>query len=174
MNARDAWQNILDPGERIVWQGHPDTAVAIKPRNYLLLGFALFFTSFAVIWMILAAQAGGFFWTFGLIHFAVGSGLIWASLFWGSYRRKRTWYTLSDRRAFIATELPIRGRSLRSFPITDTTMLEFEDGNPASIFFAQETRLSRHRNYTVPIGFERIADGPAVYKLMRDVQTGAA
>ena len=174
MTAQDRWQDILDPGERIVRQGRPDTAVALSPRNYMLLGFAIVFTSFALFWMVLAAQAGGFFWTFGLIHFSVGAALIWSSLFWGAYRRKRTWYTLSDRRAFIATELPIRGRTLKSYPISADTVLELKSGDPASVFFAARTRRTNNGSYQVPVGFERIADGPAVYKLMRDVQTGAA
>jgi hypothetical protein len=173
MSVPTGWEGILDPGERIIWQGRPDGAVTLKPRNILLLMFGLFFAGFALFWMVMAAQAGGFFWVFGLLHFSVGMGLVFAALYWGAYLRRRTWYTLTNRRALIARDLPVLGKKLKSWPITEGATLALIPGPPDTVVFAQKTRRGKNSTYQVPVSFERIEDGRKVYRLMRDIQTGA-
>ncbi len=165
------WEDILDEGEKILWQGRPDTRIHVKPSNIFVVLFGLGFAGFALFWMVMAAAAGGGFWVFGLLHFAVGLALALAPIFWGPYKRRRTWYTLTNRRAFIATDLPLRGKQLKSYPITEETVLDYAPGPPATIHFETEThRTSKGRNVQVPIGFERIDNGDKVYRLMRDIQ----
>ena len=121
----------------------------------------------------MASSAGGGFWMFGLIHFSVGISVIVGAVYKSAYTRRRTWYTLTDRRAFIATELPIKGRTLKSYPIAPETVLIYAQGPLATIHFAEEERRgNKGRRYTVKIGFERIFEGDKVYRLMRDIQTG--
>lgn len=168
------WQGILDDDEDIIWQGRPDGKIVFRAGNILTLLFGMAFAGFALVWMIIAASAGGFFWAFGLIHFAVGIGVGFGSLFFSAWRRRNTWYTLTSKRAFIASHLPIQGKRLKSFPITPDTSLEYAEGNPASIYFAEETRRGKNSTYQVKIGFERIPDAAAVYKQFRAVQEAAA
>ena len=171
--AFPGWEGILDPGERIVWQGRPDQQFNIAAREIPSAIFALFFAGFAVFWMTKAAESGGPFWMFGLIHFSVGLGIFWKSLFGATQRRRKTWYTLTDRRAFIATRSARRGKELKSYPITSDTGLTYLDGPPATIHFARERRKGdKGRSYSVPIGFERIADGQKVLALLRQAQRG--
>jgi len=171
------WAPFLDPGERILWQGRPDTAVSLGSSNIFLGLFGMAFAGFALVWMVLAASAGGGFWAFGLIHFSVGVFIILSALFGGPFKRARTWYALSTNRAFIATNLPIVGRKLKSYPITAESVLETNGDNPATIHFATETRRRTGKNsrgtYQAPVGFERIYDGDEVYALLRKVQRGA-
>lgn len=167
------WDGILDADETILWQGRPDGAVTLRPGNIVLVIFGLFFAGFALLWMIMAYQAGGGFWMFGLIHFSVGAGIVGGALFWGAFRRRRTWYTLTDHRAFIASDLPLLGRRLKSWPIDADTALELDDTPPGSVNFAEERRRGKNGFYLETIGFERIADAKQVYRLMRDIQTGA-
>lgn len=164
------WEGLLDPGEEILWQGRPDGAVVFRPRNLMTFFFGLFFAGFALFWMIMASQAGGFFWMFGLIHFAVGAGISLGGIFGPAYKRRRTWYTLSSKRAFIATDLPLLGKKLKSYPITRDTVLEFSDEALASVHFAQKRKRTKNGSYLVPIGFDRISDGREVYRMMRDIQ----
>ena len=107
--------------------------------------FGLAFAGFALFWMIMAAQAGGLFWAFGLIHFSVGLGIAFAPPFWNAWRRRHTWYTLTNRRAFIATDMPVRGRRLQSYPISRDTVLAYDAQDPATIHFAHEYRRGRER-----------------------------
>jgi hypothetical protein len=164
------WEGILDTGEQIIWQGRPDDRFRWRPRDYLSLVFGIFFAGFALFWMSMAAQAGGFFWMFGLLHFSVGVGIAIGPPFWNLYKRRRSWYTLTERRAIIASDLPILGKKLKSYPITDDTVLEYDSGDPATIYFARETRRGKNGTYNVNIGFERIADGREVYAKLRAIQ----
>lgn len=164
------WDGILDPGEEIVWQGRPDARVAIRAGNIAGFVFGLAFAGFALFWMVMASQAGGFFWAFGLIHFSVGLGLAFGAVFWGAWVRRHTWYTLTDRRAFIATDLPMRGRTLKSYPIAAETPLDFAPGPPDSVFFGAEFRTTKNGTSRRQIGFERISDGAEVYRLLRNMQ----
>lgn len=173
MTIKSGWESILDPGENIIWQGRPDGAITLRPRNIMLLIFGLFFAGFALFWMIMVAQAGGGFWMFGLLHFAVGAGIVFAALFWGAYRRRRSWYTLTNTRAIIATDLPLIGKRLKSWPITAESVLDLQQGPPDTVNFAETIKRGKNGSYRVSIGFERIEDGREVYRLMRDVQANA-
>ncbi|MEZ5723415.1 MAG: aspartate carbamoyltransferase catalytic subunit [Paracoccaceae bacterium] len=165
------WRGILDPDETIVWQGRPDGGLDIGPAEIFPAAFALFFAGFAVFWMVMASANGGAFWMFGLIHFSVGVGIFVNSLFGPTWRRRFTWYTLTDRRAFIATDLPLRGKALSSYPITPDSPLSAHGDRFKTIHFARERRVGdKGRSYTVNIGFERIADGDRVMALLREAQ----
>lgn len=172
--SNTGWESILDDGEKILWQGRPDGAIHFKVSNIMTFLFGLAFAGFAVFWMAMAASAGGGFWMFGLIHFAVGISISFGSIFWGAYKRRHTWYSLTDRRAFIAVDLPIRGRNLKSYPINQGTALEYQQGPLSTIHFSEETRRgSKGRRYNVKIGFEHIGEGDKVYRLMRDASRAA-
>jgi hypothetical protein len=172
LNAPAGWEGILDPGEQILWQGRPDGQVAFKIGHLFTFIFGLFFAGFALFWMVMASQAGGFFWMFGLIHFTVGVAIGIAPPFYSAWKRRHTWYSLTDKRGFIATDTPFMGRKLASYPITADTTLGYISDTPATIHFAQETRRSKNGTYQVDIGFERIDNGDKVYRLMRDIQRG--
>jgi len=170
MNAPAGWADILDEGEAILWQGRPDGAVKFRFSHILSGLFGLAFAGFALFWMVMASQAGGLFWMFGLIHFFVGLSIGIGPPFWSAWRRRHTWYTLSDQRAFIATDIPLRGRKLASYPLGVDTVLNFQAGDLDTIQFAHEMRRTKNGSRRHDIGFERIEGGQEVYRLMRKVQ----
>lgn len=170
MTAPVGWAGILDDDENILWQGRPDGAVVWKIAHLFTGVFGLAFAGFALFWMVMASQAGGLLWMFGLIHFSVGLSIGIAPPFASAWARRHTWYTLTNRRAFIASDLPLRGRKLKSYPITDDTVLDYQAGDPATIHFAHEMRRSKNGSRRRDIGFERIEDGAEVYALLRTVQ----
>jgi len=170
MTIPSGWEGIFEQDEKIVWQGVPDGHVYFSARHIPMMVFGGFFAGFALFWMIGAAATGGSFWMFGLLHFTVGILLALAPIFWGPYRRRNTWYTLTNKHAFIATDLPIRGRKLKSYPITRDMSLELEKGDLPTVYFASEMRRNKNGSYEHKIGFERIKDGLKVYGLLRDLQ----
>ncbi|WP_136636971.1 aspartate carbamoyltransferase catalytic subunit [Pseudooceanicola onchidii] len=166
----EGWDGVLAPGEEILWQGRPDAAFVIGVAQIGGALFGLFFAGFAAVWMMMASMAGGYFWSFGLIHFSVGISLAFGAFFWGPWRRRHTWYTLTDRRAFIATDMPLAGRRLRSWQIDGDSVLEFKADNLVTINFAKEYRQTKNGTRAVDIGFERLEDGHEVYRLMTNVR----
>lgn len=172
MSVPAGWDGILDPGEKILWQGRPDGNIVFKIGFIFTFIFGLFFAGFALFWMVMASQAGGFFWMFGLIHFFVGLSLAIGPPFYNAWSLRHTWYTLSDKRAFIATDKPFTGRKLQSYPINESTILEYTSGDLATLHFQKESRRTKNGTRMIDIGFERIAEGDKVYRLMRDIQRG--
>lgn len=173
-NAPAGWEHILEDGEIIRWQGRPDGAVVWKLAKISSLMFGGVFAGFALFWMIMAAQAGGEIWMFGLIHFFVGIGVGIGPVFWSTLRRRRSWYTLTDKRAIVATDMPTRGRVLRSHEITKDTVLKIDETDPASISISTGRRHRKNGRRKARISFERIADAEQVYDLLRDIQKEAA
>jgi hypothetical protein len=168
-----AWDAILDDNEKIIWQGRPSGKIRFQPKNMFTLLFGLAFAGFALFWMIMASLAGGFFWMFGLIHFSAGIGIIVGPIFWPAFSARRTWYTLTDHRAFIASTTLLGQKKLKSYPITPDTPITLTTNNDetGSVDFAQETRRgNKGRRYNVDIGFHNIPDATDVQRLIRDIQ----
>lgn len=166
----EGWDGILMDGEEILWQGRPDASFQFGAGQ---IGAALFgtaFAGFAAFWMLMASMAGGYFWTFGLIHFSVGIAMIFGAFFWSPWRRKHTWYTLTSRRAFIATDLPFSGRKLKSWSIDSDSRLDYQSGRKSTVTFARDFRQTKNGTSAVPIGFERIEDGAEVYRMMTEIR----
>ncbi len=172
MNQTDHWEKLLDRDEEIVWQGRPDGEFSVEDVSIVMVVFGIFFSGFAIFWMAMASQAGILFSLFGLPFVAAGVFLIANAVFGRTFRRRHSWYTLTNKRAFIATNFPVGGRRLKSYPITEENQLELVDGDFSSIYFAKETRRGKNGTYETSIGFERLADGRDVYSLMRGIQTG--
>ena len=182
MNARDPWDGILDDGESILWQGRPTPGWTPTIPRLVKIPFGLFFSGFAVFWMLNAFEMTGgvtgdsprgiwnLFWLAGLPFFFAGLGIVaWATV-WPPYLHKHTWYTLTNKRALIATHVPYSHRRLTSYPITTDSPLELEEGPFQTIIFARETRRGSRKTYTVDISFERISDGREVYRLLREIR----
>lgn len=171
------WAGILTPGERILWRGRPDGAIAwdaFRPGRAL---FGLAITGFAALWTagaLAAAPPGAFVLiplAAGLFFFGLGLRHAGLHLVWDAYRRRHSWYTLTDRRAIIATEILGRKR-LASYPITLDSPLTLAEGNPGDIWFATTWRNTKSGSRRQRIGFERVAEPRMVYDLMRQVQRG--
>ncbi|MCM2561615.1 hypothetical protein M8756_05095 [Lutimaribacter sp. EGI FJ00015] len=179
MNAPDPWLGILEPDEIILWQGRPDARIDWRALSARRATVGAVTTLVAALWIGLAGNvlapvnrpladvllAGA-----GFALLAVGLFNLFGHVLWDAYRRARTWYTLSDRRAFIATKLPFLGKQLHSYPITSDTLLTFDDCEPASIGFAFKPVPLKRNTRLRMLGFERIHDGRSVYALLRGVQ----
>ncbi|WP_116132482.1 aspartate carbamoyltransferase catalytic subunit [Tropicimonas sp. IMCC34043] len=176
----NGWQDILEPGETVLWQGRPDGRIAwsrFEPRRVL---FGTLFTGFAIFWVTTAAMAGAgdgamavILPLFGLPFVVIGFRLAGGDELWRAVLRRHSWYTLTDRRAFIATKMFGR-RGLQSWPVTPATILDLEDGPRATIWFAERRPRPGHGKGDRRVGFVGIEDGAAVLHLMRQVQRGTA
>jgi hypothetical protein len=166
------WQGLIDPDETILWQGAPDHAFHWKtdqPKGILM---GLVFMGFSIFWMSGVFLAGGYFWMFGLILFATGAFNAFGIHFYDTWQRRKTFYTLTSKRAFIATR-GLRGKSLNSYLINASNRIKFEQGVKSSIFFAQETKNTGNGFKTVDVGFRYLDDAQTVMTHMRQIQQEA-
>lgn len=164
-SSHPGWQGILDPDEQILWQGQPDKRFRVEFEGLREVLPGLLFVAFALFWMVQAAQASLLFAMFGLIFVVVGLRQIFQPVLWPAYLRTRSWYTLTDRRAIVATDVPFKGRRLTSYPIDHSTLVEYAAGDPPSILFGPERGKRSERP-----GFRYIADSDTVMGLIRGIQ----
>jgi len=180
--ADPIWDDYLEPGEFLVWHGRPNgeklTSRSSRSRAIMSLGFFifagvmvnvtwddLFKPGIAPLWFIIA----------GLV--AAGLWLLVGSHFRDRRARRGTWYTLTNKRAFIATDL--RRRRLESWPIGPDSPLRIvsaSDPRLSYIYFAKRIIPASDREGTdtvVEIGFELIEDGDKVWDLFQRVAKGA-
>lgn len=184
------WEGILADGETILWQGRPAPGIVWRDLINPLTFFGLFFFLFAVFWVGAAFAmtrntGGGFgilFPLFGLPFIAVGFYLLIGRIFWDAYSRSRTWYTLTDRGAYTATEI-FGKRALKRVGFDEMSRLDLEDSQPGSVWFSETVSTHAHRRRgsavhnqyrshsqttVTPVGFARIDDPRAVYRLIAD------
>ncbi|WP_127105531.1 hypothetical protein [Pararhodobacter zhoushanensis] len=189
-NPPPGWEDILAPDEHILWQDRPQTGIVWSDLISPVSIMGVFFTGFSIFWVTLAASmvpAGDpvfrLFPLFGLPFIAVGLYLLVGRLFWDAYVRQRTWYTLTNRKAYIATDV-LFGRSLKPFDLREMNSLALDDSAPGTVWFHSQayTRRSfrtasggrsggsRRQTTVVRTGFRRIPDARRVYRLITDAR----
>lgn len=188
------WEGILAPGERILWQGRP----LARPDWPALLRaqvlFGLVFAGFALFWIAQAWRMAdgspapgalrGLFPLFGLPFLVVGLNLALGPALRPWLAARGTWYTLTDRNAYIATRRPGR-RSLTRHPLTARMLPALEDGSPGSVWFASEPgpgggawrgagAAGRYGGAAGRIGFRSIPEARTVYRLLLEAISALA
>lgn len=164
------WQGVLEDGERILWQGSPMPGIRIESEDLGEALMGVFVMCFALFWMWNAARDSVFLALFGTPFLIVGGRKALQGNVIAAYVRSRTWYTLTSRRAIIATDMPIRGRRLTSYPLTPDSVVELVDGDPGSILFG--TRFGRRTDRRA--GFKLIPEARRVWAMIQRVRADAA
>ena len=172
------WDDILDADEYILWQGRPDPSMSLSEIGPTTGLFGLFLLFSTVLW----ASATDEKWPMVVVHLPLAALLLYFGVLQKPRQYRRTWYTLSNKRAYIATDLPFQGKRLKSYIITPNSPVALEGNAPHTVTFAFHTlpdpvprRLRAGAKNPAPaprIGFERLPDGPKVFHLLRDIQEG--
>jgi len=187
MSAGSGWDGILQDGEVILWQGQPDTALRwgdlVSPQT----AFGAVFSAFSLFWMgsafVMVSGSGApgafvLFPLFGLPFLAIGLYMVGGRVWIDALRRAGTWYTLTDRTAFVATAFLGR-KTLDSYPLAEMPHITLDDGDPGSVLFGggRPVRGSAHRiEWSAaeaagkPTGFRHIREARRVYGMMRDAR----
>lgn len=182
MTTGSGWDGILAKGERILWQGQPEKGVVWHDMISALSFVGVFFTGFSLFWILAAmamtAQAPfpfSLFWLFGLPFLGIGLFMLGGHAVFDAWLRAHTWYTLTDRTAFIATDV-LGKKTLGTYPIAEMAFLELDDGAPGSILFAHGTLTGSQRGRAgkqKKIGFRRIAEARRLFGEMRELRRAA-
>ncbi|MBY5931586.1 hypothetical protein KUV51_01135 [Tateyamaria omphalii] len=172
MSGAQEWDTLLDPDERIVWQGQPSTRVQIEFNSVFEVLFMMVWGGIPLFAVIASPQS----LLLGVPALFLGIALYFfiGQHFWAAFQRSRTFYTLTDKRAFIGHR-GLTGRKLDSFPITPDTNLQLKEGRRNAVWFsAREGKQMFSNRREKEIGFERLDDPRGVYQLLRSVQRGDA
>lgn len=167
------WDGVLQPGERILWQGRPDATFTLRGHSKVLMLVGGLFSAVALVFIAVGVTQGIVaFMVFPLVHLAVGLGLLVGAPMWRSYRWRNTWYTLTDRRAIIATDHWPKGRDLRLYPLGPDTPLAIATRPMPVVQFANVHIRTKHGTRLQPLGFERIPDAEAVFEMISAIKQG--
>lgn len=190
MTQGSGWDGILEPGETILWQGQPQPGIIWRDALSPLGLFGVVFTGFSLFWITAAAsmlaEGPGFPFTlfplFGLPFLLVGLFMMGGHVVLDAYVRATTWYTLTDRTAYVARAI-LGKRTLESYPIAAMDRLELTDGMPGDVIFGvarqahpeRVARQGRARNKLVTgtvtqTGFRKITEARKVWRMIRDRQ----
>lgn len=168
------WAAVLQPGERLLWEGAPATGARLRRRDALLVPLSLAWAGFAVFFEVKAALTGAP-WLLLMIGGAVVAGAVYfvgGRFLLDSWKRGRTRYALTDRRAIVAVGGP--GKPLRAMAIDAATGVEFRSGEEAMIILTPPPPADPEAKKPESLAFEFIADGARVLGLIRAVQGSGA
>jgi hypothetical protein len=162
-NEAGSWEGILGPGEEIVWQGAPVQDLFWQfDRRKTIAGIgaaAGAVTLLAFIYRPATDGSGNPILVF--LAWAVIAAVVYHA--WSFWDRRRTFYTLTNKRAFIAT-WHFGVQTLRAYPIASMRPLRLEDTRPGHVWFDHDTVRRKDRStgrweeHIVEVGFLNLAN----------------
>jgi hypothetical protein len=124
------------PEERIEWTGQPNPKVILHAEDWTLIPFSLLWGGFAIFWLLGASGVWDIFASshpnhpfqyFGVIwgtpFVVVGQYLIWGRFVYARWKKRRTFYALTNRRALII-QSGIKGRTSSSAYFENLSIVE--------------------------------------------------
>lgn len=187
MRKPAGWEGILEDGETILWQGRPDGRVIWREVFQFPSLLGLIIAGMAWGWLqglrwisggMTPTEALILFELVGALFMAVGAYLVIGRPFVGAFLRRRTWYTLTDRAAYLASDI-FGQRRLRRIGIGEMNLLVNSPLEPDTIWLrrevtraprasrtAQGRRHSRVQTASRQFGFEHIDEVETVRALL--------
>ena len=174
-NEAGSWEGILGEGEQIEWQAGPVQSLHWEfDRRETLAAIAA--ATGAVALYVFTPGTWPEIGNMALVFLAWG--VIAAVVYhaWSFWNRRRTFYTLTNKRAFIAT-WHFGVQTLRAYPIATMRPLRLVDTRPGHVYFDHDTVQRKDRStgtyetHIVEVGFLNLSDPRAVHDLL--VRMGA-
>lgn len=169
----------LAPGETIQWTGQPNPSVVFHKEDWAAIPVSLLWGGFAIFWLLGASGFWGranhpdrsFQW-FGVIwgtpFVVAGQYLIWGRFLYARWKKQRTYYALTSRRALIVHNgLGKRTSSSAFFATTATIEKSVRSDGIGSIGFGGpvtgEWQWGKNKPPRCPT-FDDIDNADAVYQ----------
>lgn len=176
MTQAPGWTGILEDGEAILWQGRTQGHARLSLLSLKGAGAGMLIALFSLAWIGASMTELGLFCLFGLPFLAIGLWPLARPVLLPAISARNSHYTLTNRRAFIATEMPLIGRNLNAWRIAAPTradLIGIDDAGAGSVLFA-DGHFSGHSipgpNGIERIGFIDIDDARKVWRLLREIQ----
>ena len=138
MDPMGQLQQYLRADERLLWHGTPDAGVLFTPEDAFLIPFSILWCGFAIFWesSVIGGNAPFFFRLWGIPFVVIGLYFVVGRFFYKSYRKRRTMYAITTRRAMM-----VESRTFADLPLAD---------QPVAI---RRSRDARHASVTFPDAF---------------------
>jgi hypothetical protein len=174
-------QPELLAGETLRWAGIPNPRVIFHSDDRISIPFSLVWTGFCIFWEANAlGLIGGsksfdiFFAIWGIPFLLAGNYFVWGRFFHDTWLKRRTYYAVTNRRAFILQEGWER-KSVSAFP-DEIPIIECEGADRGTLWLGPKYPVlgpkgSKTRSWSrfsiddVPV-FADIDDVDAVHRLL--------
>jgi hypothetical protein len=131
----DVFSSELSPGETVQWSGQPNARVIFHSEDWGFVPFSLLWGGFAIFWLFGASGIwdiwnnhpnktfGWFGVVWGTPFVLVGQYMIWGRFVHEYWKKHRTYYALTTKRALIVVD-GLRGRTASSAYFENTGIIE--------------------------------------------------
>ncbi len=180
-------QPELTAGETALWAGQPSTSVIFHREDAFLIPFSLLWGGFAIFWEASVAGFWGapgqrtapsyFMLLWGVPFVLIGQYLIWGRFLFVAWKKRRTYYAVTNRRALVVQDSWRRKMASAYLDTLPALIKENSSNGMGTLRFATPEPLMSRRNGwgpwdamsvdTVPV-FRDIEDVDAVYRLLSE------
>jgi len=185
----DVFSSELLPDETIQWTGRPNPAVVFHREDLYVIPFSLMWGGFAIFWLLTASgiwdvwtqRPNHNFGLFGIIwgtpFVIMGQYMIWGRFVYQRWKKLRTYYALTNRRALIVGQ-GWRGRTSSSAYFDGLAMVDkyVRADGIGSISFGGPVRgewTSGRNNPPRPPTFDDVDNADSVYQIVVRLQEQA-
>jgi hypothetical protein len=136
-NNYELFKDDLMDGEELLWAGQPNPGKIFGPEDLFLIPFSLMWGGFAIFWEIMALSiffshktgktpppVAIIFPLFGIPFVLIGLYLIFGRFFYKAWKKKRTFYAVSDKQILILTNFKaknIQALFIKNLPVINKT-----------------------------------------------------
>jgi hypothetical protein len=191
-DSMTAIQPELTTGESVLWAGQPNGTVFFHQEDAFLIPFSLLWGGFAIFWELGAAgfrgsnSRSGNPWLFGMLwgipFVLIGQYIIWGRFFYTAWKKKRTYYAITNRRVLVVQNGWNRQMASAYLDSLPTLIKEGRSSGTGTLRFSRaESMWSGRRGWgawdgmtvgNVPT-FVDIDDLDYVYRLISDLREKA-
>ena len=118
-NIQSELREHLDREENLLWTCKPKSGIVFRTADIFMIPFSILWCGFAILWMILASQAGGLFFLFGVPFVIIGLIFVFGRFIIDAKQRENTVYGLTENRIL---------KSLNIRTLSDIELSEKGDG----------------------------------------------
>jgi hypothetical protein len=113
-------QPYLRADEQLLWYGAPDPRLWFTPADAFRVPFSLLWCGFVIFWESMAVAHGGsvFIRLWGILFVVVGLYVAVGRFFYKNYRKRRTAYAVTTRRAIVIAMRSFADMPLWNQPVT--------------------------------------------------------
>ncbi len=152
-----AVQPELASGESVVWAGRPSPRPIFHSEDRYLIPFSLMWGGFAIFWEagVLgfwganSHAAPGLFVLWGIPFVVIGQYLIWGRFLYAAWKKKRTYYAVTNRRVIVVQDGSSRKTASAYLDTLPTLVKESSSGGVGTLRFAEpESVWSKGRGWS--------------------------
>jgi hypothetical protein len=146
-DSQSQFQSDLLPGESLLWTGQPLRRVIFHPSDWFAIPFSLMWGGFALFWEWGASghwgnstngQGTTFFSLWGIPFVLIGQYLIWGRFFYTAWKKKRTFYAVTNKRVIVLSMANSRKVIDAFMPGLSSVSLTIKKDGVGTIEFAPE------------------------------------